>query len=516
MNIDPIAREAAAALKDAAAGVEPPEITAVQKARRRRSGIGVAAIGFAATIAIIGVVAVLSDSDKAVAPGITSPATVTPQDTVIPSQPGVTASIPDPDWLVWSDNEQLTSVAYPPEWTRAQQTLTGFRDPQELISVASFPLDADLGSCGPFPWQAVVEFPGDGAFVTLREKFSNVRPGESAVRPAVFGPELDPIIFPEGDCLDNTIRGEIGTARWFTFEDQGRHFEALVVIGAEASSDLATQAWLIINSLVTMPRPSTAPPPSLNAIFEANVFVIDTGDGPEVCGVVMDSLPPQCGGPALDGLDWALVPWAETAQGTTWADMYIQVTFAEGRLELVTTPTESKPVERRPVNFGPPCNAPEGGWVFSPGPATSDSDLSAAMAYIQAQPDRSGAWVFNLDESPSEFEPIELVLVATFTGDLARHEAAITDLWGGPLCVTEGRYQESDLRAIQDELVALPIPQWGPGIVSPTGFSVSVTEGVVEIDVLIATEEGQRWMDERYGEGVVRLIGQLQPLPGTS
>jgi len=135
------------------------------------------------------------------------------------------------------------------------------------------------------------------------------------------------------------------------------------------------------------------------------------------------------------------------------------------------------------------------------------------MAYVRSQPDQSGAWVYNLDESPSEFEPVELVLVATFTGDLERHRAAISEIWSGPLCAAQKSWTEQSLRQIQDELVALSVTDWPAGVFLPSGFSVDITRGAVEVHALIVTAEGQQWLDDRYGFGVVVATSTLKAFP---
>ena len=106
-----------------------------------------------------------------------------------------------------------------------------------------------------------------------------------------------------------------------------------------------------------------------------------------------------------------------------------------------------------------------------------------------------------------------MVLVARFTGDLDRHEAAIRELWDGPLCLAERSWREQDLRQIQTELSvvlrSVPPPS---GIVMANGFWVDVRTGVVTVDLLIAAPEGQAWIDDRYGEGVVQLNPVLEPI----
>lgn len=78
------------------------------------------------------------------------------------------------------------------------------------------------------------------------------------------------------------------------------------------------------------PAPTAAPVPS-GPVRTANLAtVLDDGDGPELClGPVAESYPPQCGGPALVGWDWAThgqqmfdeqgqVRWGTFAVTGTW------------------------------------------------------------------------------------------------------------------------------------------------------------------------------------------------------
>lgn len=509
MDIDRIAREASEALRESADRVDQPDIVTVRSSRSRRSRIGAAALGFAVTVIVVGVAVSLGSTDP------TPPAALlqaTPATTIDEGPPSADGGV------TYTNEEFLYSVTLPSDWFRAESSLTpSLRDPFEILSLATFPL-TPAERCDSFPRQAVVDFPGDGAFITLREKVNGIAEGEFVTRPARFEPGAPPYVLPgpEGDCLANTPRGDMHTVRWFPFKDGGRSLGLLVVIGSDVTAEVANETWAIVNSLIFEPRLPLDTPPALDGVFAGNVFVLDDGSGPVVCaGGVADSLPPQCGGPVLDGLDWAAIPWADSAQGETWAGMYIEVTLVEGRLVLAGSPDETRPETGDRVDFTPPCPAPTAGWSFTAGPGTSDDALNAAMAYVRSQPDQSGAWVYNLDESPSEFEPVELVLVATFTADVERHRAAISEIWSGPLCVAQRSWTEQPLRQIQDELVALNVTDWPPGVFLPSIFSVDIIRGAVEVHALIVTTEGQQWLDDRYGPGVVVATSTLKALPSS-
>ena len=59
------------------------------------------------------------------------------------------------------------------------------------------------------------------------------------------------------------------------------------------------------------------------------VTVLDDGDGAELClGGVMDSFPPQCGGPGLVGWDWSEHDGDfEEGSGVRWGDFVVTGSF---------------------------------------------------------------------------------------------------------------------------------------------------------------------------------------------
>ena len=53
--------------------------------------------------------------------------------------------------------------------------------------------------------------------------------------------------------------------------------------------------------------------------YQASGTVLESPEhGPQLCHVVMESLPPQCEGIDLVGWDWSAVDDEESASGTTW------------------------------------------------------------------------------------------------------------------------------------------------------------------------------------------------------
>ena len=63
------------------------------------------------------------------------------------------------------------------------------------------------------------------------------------------------------------------------------------------------------------------PEPSAQKYRGTGMVLEEKGAEPVLClGVVMESLPPQCGGPRIADWDWDAVSGEESAAGTTWGD----------------------------------------------------------------------------------------------------------------------------------------------------------------------------------------------------
>ncbi|MDP2774436.1 MAG: hypothetical protein Q8O61_12860, partial [Nocardioides sp.] len=127
------------------------------------------------------------------------------------------------------------------------------------------------------------------------------------------------------------------------------------------------------------------------------VTVLDDGDGAELClGGVLESLPPQCGGPRLLGWDWADVEAGtyEERSGVTWGDFLVEGTY-DGRDFTPTSVTPADEVELPEPDdtdrFATPCPEPEGGWPVAASATQHDVDQTFRRA---AQLDGyAGSWL---------------------------------------------------------------------------------------------------------------------------
>jgi hypothetical protein len=253
--------------------------------------------------------------------------------------------------------------------------------------------------------------------------------------------------------------------------------------------------------------------------YEADATVLESADhGPQLClGGVMESYPPQCGGPDIVGWDWAAVAEKESASGTTWGTYHVVGTLADGTFTLTEParpPREVGAAGPSAVDFTAPCPPPDGGWAVVDPATTTMAAQEAAMADAAASPDFAGSWVdqsinpaladgVDPEDEMAANDPTRLVLVALFTGDLERHEQELRARWGGALCVAGAARSDAELAAIQEEVSEVEGFVWS---------SRNTVANNVELGVIV--DDGiQAAMDERYGEGVVVVVPELHPVP---
>jgi hypothetical protein len=121
-------------------------------------------------------------------------------------------------------------------------------------------------------------------------------------------------------------------------------------------------------------------------------FVLDEGDGAQLCFGALESLPPQCGGPLIIGWDWDEVEGEERAAGSTWGDYEVFGTWDGSGLTLTRAPVPDDP--RLPSTEAPrPAPAP-GDPADAATVARAVEDFRAA----DADPD-DRRWVTSSDES---------------------------------------------------------------------------------------------------------------------
>lgn len=255
--------------------------------------------------------------------------------------------------------------------------------------------------------------------------------------------------------------------------------------------------------------------------YTATATVLESAEhGPQLClGGVNDSYPPQCSGPDLVGWNWDAVKGDETAGGSTWGSYTVVGTWDGDSLTLTEPPRDpveddASRIDDPSDQFTTPCETPEGGWSVVDPILTSDDAMRQAISYSRSQSDVGGVWVDQSINPTAGQEPVDemamndpnkTILNLSFTGDLERHRAAVRDIWGGPLCVSQAATSAAELATIRAEVEA-----------DLGTFLYSSTDEVNgQIDIGVTIDDGiQQRLDERYGEGVIELHPALRPAKG--
>ncbi len=257
--------------------------------------------------------------------------------------------------------------------------------------------------------------------------------------------------------------------------------------------------------------------------------VLDEGDGPMLClGGVAMSLPPQCSGPAVVGWDWAEHPEAESASGVTWGEFTMVGTWDGTTFtpsEVRETTAEDWPEEDVTALFASRCEEPEGGWIPLDRATTTDAALSAAHRVAEKLPGYAISWgdqsinphwqemqdlhdsggTPSLEAQQAMNDPTYTILNIGVTDDVAGAEAAVREVWGGPLCVSQFVNTHAHLRDVARELRDLP-----------GGLSSGYGNIGNKVEISVTYDDGsiQAWVDEEYGADVVEVTSALQPMDG--
>ncbi len=142
---------------------------------------------------------------------------------------------------------------------------------------------------------------------------------------------------------------------------------------------------------------------------------------------------------------------------------------------------------------------------------TGENDRIAAARAAEDISAFAGVWISYL-EQPIDYEaPDDYIVTIAFTGDPSAHEAAIREVWGGPLCLTSMQHTFAELRRAQRDLGEGGARQLG---LEMTWSDVDVMANRVELGVVVFDPALQSALDEEYGAGAVHVEPALRPVGG--
>lgn len=246
-------------------------------------------------------------------------------------------------------------------------------------------------------------------------------------------------------------------------------------------------------------------------LYEVSATVLeDRTHGPMLClGVILASLPPQCGGIPLPNWHWREVDGEERRSGTIWGAYHVVGRYDGARFTVTKVePFDEafRPSEGSYPEPTSPCPEPAGGWVGVDD--ATQNEAGRVHDYARSQPEYVTSWVTHLEPEKLEFSPVLVNVVFAESADL--HEAELRTRWDGPLCVVERDVPTArELSRVRRDVEA-GLDQLGLEMLWSSGPDL---EPVIQIGVVADPDrKGQAKLDARYGPGLVRLYPALRPV----
>lgn len=278
-------------------------------------------------------------------------------------------------------------------------------------------------------------------------------------------------------------------------------------------------------------------------VTTASVVDASAADGPGamLCYTTTADDPPQCGGLPITNWSWDNVPGKTTSAGVTWVKDVVLTGKLKDDTWTVTQPTVAiadyqgkLPVkmDERTAYYEPACKKPADGWAVPDASKAGLDDIRATITpsvrkAVDATPDPNATYkgvvipgygdtwtnyynkqsgdvlTGDAHKNPGDALPL---LTITVQGDKAAAEKAIRKTWGGALCIGEAQFLRKDLQDIVNELFGMSkVP--GPGALVSGG----VYGGIVELDVEYDDGTLQKFVDDKYGNGSVKVYSVMQP-----
>lgn len=251
-------------------------------------------------------------------------------------------------------------------------------------------------------------------------------------------------------------------------------------------------------------KPTAVPGAAGTVRSTEGVRVTDDGSGPWLCwspSIELGGRDPQgCADARVTGWDWDTAG-DSTVDGGVRSGWYTLTGTFDG--ETFDVAEVSAPPGPPSYEFEIPCPTPEGGWQVVDAARVSQDDYFAATAVAQALDGFATTAVSTPDGKPGPRDPADTVVSVYVAGGAPDAEAAIREVWGGMLCVTEVARTEEEMEAIQQSL--LDLPGWSQiGAGSPSN----------QVEMAVFHDDGryQQWVDQEYGAGVVVVRSNLQPV----
>ena len=275
----------------------------------------------------------------------------------------------------------------------------------------------------------------------------------------------------------------------------------LLVLGGGCGA----RSWAPASTTPDVPvaSPTAVPGVEGRVTTTSSLLVTDDGSGPRMCrsGNWQDVEPHRCDEFNVEGFDWS-GPWdVDEKDGSRWGYFTLTGTF-DGSTFTVEEVSQPDP-EPYVYDFEIPCPTPEGGWrVVDPATTTRDAMLGIGRLEDEV-PGFAMVAVSTSAGEPAPRDPMDTVVSLYVAGDPLAAEQLVRRSWGGMLCVVEVEHSLAELEKVQRALLDVP---------GMTEVGSGNADNVVELSVLSDDGSIQRWVDQEFGEGLVVVRSNLQPV----
>lgn len=267
-------------------------------------------------------------------------------------------------------------------------------------------------------------------------------------------------------------------SRWATLACSG-----LVAVACSSSGEPVERAvrQFDVDGIEVIAETTSTDLPQVAGVVEFTDTIIDDGSGPELClGAVEESLPPQCDGPVIKGLDMS--GWSDELDGVRWGERTVTVTWPPeaGSVDFVAQAPGTVAPRHRPA-LPVECES-----IDDPVLASGLSSLQPHLGDLYA-----GVWLTEDDLG-----------VLQVTGDVSEQLEPL-ERSGRVACVIEVEHNRATLLRFQTQVHLQAGSQAHVISLTPNG-------AYGRVDVVVAVPD-RRTVDAIAGTGVdptaVRVIG---------
>jgi hypothetical protein len=239
--------------------------------------------------------------------------------------------------------------------------------------------------------------------------------------------------------------------------------------------------------------------------YEGSFTVLESAEhGPELCHMVEDSLPPQCGGLPVVGWDWDTVEGEERVGDTTWGEWHVTGTFDGERFRLTEPPGPPLLGDHdRGLDFSPACDEPD---VVDPSHGVAEWEAATQIDGVFDSRELVAAWV---SDPGGDWDGPFVGNLVVVPGAAQAAVARVREHYAGALCVIERDAPTAvELAAVQRELT-----NEDARAILGTIQSAAADErrGVVVATIWLVDEAAMDYADQRWGD-LVELRGLLRPV----